>query len=472
MNKDELNDVLFKVQSLSHEEKNAGEILKLLLPYKREMDDLLKKNPKWVSFITPIEKDLFDRFYPEKEKWIYTDFPIAWYYSLLSNAYLDLKRIDDYLENAFKAHGLDPTCSSLTMNIISTIDHYQKSEYYTRSFAMLLSFPKYCTDKEEMADYYYFFAFHLLDSGCREAALACFYLSNQFLPHKDIQESIKNLSRETSYSKATSAKNIKLYSKRYQFATGFSKEVKDFVMDCTTSCLANKDKDAFVYYLEILADMDEAYLPDLKKARQGKKTSLVANPNPIKVSFREMTIQKTVDVIRTVCDVREYLKSAKQRIAEKKKEGISIKDAVDKEKENMEKKSILSYFYLYCLYHLYDLEVPKDIRTELEKNHEAKDMKEYESAAKGFGNLIKENPSDLEDNIGMVYGLYLLKNLPLDVFALSFYFSGYSVDPSYLMKTKPTQKKTFLPLFNEKGEKFQYDYDMEKKRFTLIKVES
>lgn len=153
MTKDELNDLLLNIEDLSKEKRTAKERLKLLLPHKKEMEELLKNNPKWVSFISPIEKDLFYRFYPEKEKWICTDFQIAWYYALLANAYMDLGNVDGFLENAYKAHGLDPTCTALTMNIITAIDHYEKEEYYTRSFAMLLSLPKYSTNRTEMANY-------------------------------------------------------------------------------------------------------------------------------------------------------------------------------------------------------------------------------------------------------------------------------------------------------------------------------
>ncbi len=119
MTKDELNELLCNIEDMSKEKRSAEERLKLLLPHKREMEELLKNNPKWVSFISPIEKDIFYRFYPEKEKWICIDFPIAWYYALLANAYMDLENVDDFLENACKAHALDPTCTALTMNIIT-----------------------------------------------------------------------------------------------------------------------------------------------------------------------------------------------------------------------------------------------------------------------------------------------------------------------------------------------------------------
>ncbi len=472
MNKDALNDDLLKVYDLSSQPGTVEERLKLLLPYKNEMDDLLKKNPRWVSFISPIEKDLFDKLYPEKEKWIYTDFPIAWYYSLLSNVYMDLEEIDDYLKCALKTRALDPTCAGLTMEIITIIDQKEKAEYYPHVFPMLLSFPKYSTDKNDMANYYYYMGLDLKTNGYYDAALACFYLSNQFVPDKIIQGYIQTLSKITSYSKATSAKNIKLYSKRHNFAAGFSKEVKNLVLDCTTSSLACKDKEAFVYYLEILAGMDEAYLPDLKKAQHGKKTSLVPNPNPIKTCFRELTFQKEVEVTHTFQDVREFLKLEKQRITEKKNEGMNIEEAFTQECLNLELNSITSFFYLYCLYHLYNLEVPKSILTELEKNHDSKDMNQYEAVAKEYAEKIKNNPSDRDENMTIVLGLYFLKNLPLDILGLSFYFSGYSIEPSFLMKTKSTQKKSRLPLFNEKGEKYEFYYDEKKGKHVVVKKES
>lgn len=456
-----------------------NEILSILLPYLDEVEKNINGN-NLICFISAIEKDLFYKFKADPSiEYKEIDSLYGIYYQLIGESY---SMLDDYkngIKYLRKAYLLDPMNQTISNSYISTlVDDVE--QFHPELLAIVSNECKFALSKEQLSTGLFDFGNVLFIDDEIEAAMCCFVLSNQICENELVTDAISQLDRYVSVGEVSSRSIKRKLSSKFKFPLGFDESVKRFILELATSALANKNEDAFIYYLSFLADMDDFYKTELDNYNETNKTTLKPNPKPINTYYDNDLNEEGITPFEEDTDdelsIVEFLNNNLQYFESLKEEGLSTREA---KKETIEQAYCLyedvtmHIVYMFYLYKALKLKVPENLMDDIKlfRNVSA------ESFSKLYGDVITEFQKNNEYSKEVATVLFLnfaIRNYEKIghsfeevIFLALFYGYHYSID--FLLADDINMEEVgFVNIFDDDDNECYIDLDDDEK--PVIKI--
>lgn len=441
-------DMIDALVSANQLDKEFSYTLSDLLKYKKEVDDILSRENDLVSFSSPISKDIFMNFYPEKEKYKIDDRKIALYYFYLARLYDAEKNQHEALANYLNVIRLTKTNCYMFVEVINRIRATKEKNLYALLPTLYAEGFKYCVSRYDLASLLYSYGVYMNDFGRIDVSLCCFDLANKFYPSTFVQETINDFSKHVSYSKCTSKNSVKLFSKKYGFISHIDNKYVDFLISCVSSAVAQKNKGAIDYYLDLLSIADDRYLGEYQKFKKGKKISILPSENPIQLAFKEFAIQSgTFETIK-LPSLSSFLKTLVTDVSkaimkcDTKEEALEmvLKDyGLFDDKDNLSRN--ITYFYY--AYDYLNIKKPQYLLDALKV--ERSNFFKTNGIEESLKSIMNEKHVSRDQAIARFLlnasAAYMHKAYTPYEIAVVFLFMGYRLLPDFLLKNRTTQAK-------------------------------